>query len=95
LGTKNEPGAHDCYSAAGDDEPLFTLLARDPTAPHLVGLWAALRAGNITDARQIFGQMLFDPNVRAKGRDEPISEAKRAEAINCADEMRKWRRENR
>lgn len=40
MGTKNNPGAYDCHAKAEPDEPLFTLLARDPFAPQLVRLWA-------------------------------------------------------
>ncbi len=43
MGTKNNPGAYDCYAAAAPDEPIFILLARDKLAPILVDLWAALR----------------------------------------------------
>lgn len=49
MGTKNDPGKYDCHDSADPDEPLFTLLARDPLAPILVDLWASLRehsAGN-------------------------------------------------
>ncbi len=42
MGTKNQPGTFDCYSKAEPDEPLFTLLARDPLAPQLVRLWSDL-----------------------------------------------------
>ena len=41
TGTKNNPSKYSCYDKAADDEPLFTLLARDPTAPALVRAWAA------------------------------------------------------
>lgn len=44
MGTKNNPGAFDCYAAAEPDEPMFVLLGRDPHAPVLVELWAILRA---------------------------------------------------
>jgi len=44
MGTKNSPGAFDCYAAAESDEPMFVLLARDPLAASLVREWAALRA---------------------------------------------------
>jgi hypothetical protein len=44
MGTKNDPGAYDCYAKAEPDEPLFVLLARDPHAPELVRRWAELRA---------------------------------------------------
>lgn len=42
MGTKNVPGAFDCYAKAEPDEPMFTLLARDPTAPALVRIWVAM-----------------------------------------------------
>lgn len=43
MGTKNNPGAFDCYGNAKPDEPMFVLLGRDPVAPALVMLWAILR----------------------------------------------------
>ena len=43
MGTKNNPGAFDCYDAAAPDEPMFVLLARDKHAPTLVWLWSILR----------------------------------------------------
>ena len=43
MGTKNNPGKWDCYSKAEPDEPMFTLLARDPLAALLVEVWASLR----------------------------------------------------
>ena len=43
MGTKNNPGAFDCYHVAGDNEPMFILLARDPLAPQLVMDWALRR----------------------------------------------------
>jgi hypothetical protein len=44
MGTKNNPGEFDCHANALPDEPMFVLLARDQSAPHLVRLWADLRA---------------------------------------------------
>ena len=44
MGSKNKPGAHDCYANALDDEPMFVLLGRDPQAPELVRAWADKRA---------------------------------------------------
>ena len=43
MGTKNNPGKWDCYSAAHPDEPMFVLLGRDPSACVLVALWADIR----------------------------------------------------
>ncbi len=42
MGTKLEPGMFDCHTKAQSDEPIFTLLARDPLAHVLVDLWASL-----------------------------------------------------
>lgn len=44
MGTKNKPGAFDCYANAEPDEPMFVLLARDEGAPVLVEEWAHKRA---------------------------------------------------
>ncbi len=44
MGTKRNPGKFDCYESAGPDEPMFVLLGRDPSAPLLVELWAAMRS---------------------------------------------------
>lgn len=43
MGTKNNPGSYDCYANAEDDEPMFTLLARDASAPDVVEAWATRR----------------------------------------------------
>jgi len=45
MGTKNNPGAYDCYDNADPDEPMFTLLARDRQAPDLIREWARVRIG--------------------------------------------------
>jgi len=63
MGTKNKPGAYDCYENAHDDEPMFVLLARDPLAPMLVDLWACLRqhtrghCGKVAEAKDCADQM--------------------------------------
>jgi hypothetical protein len=43
MGTKQKPGAYDCYEKAAPDEPMFILLARDKGAPKLVRDWAYVR----------------------------------------------------
>lgn len=43
MSTKLNPGNYDCYAKLKDDEPYFVLRAKDPHAPALVELWAALR----------------------------------------------------
>lgn len=43
MGTKNNPGRFDCHAKALPDEPVFTLLARDPDFYRLVMDWAQQR----------------------------------------------------
>jgi hypothetical protein len=54
MGTKLNPGPYDCYSRALPDEPLFTLLARDPMAPDLVRRWAEDRMARINAGQLAF-----------------------------------------
>jgi hypothetical protein len=77
MGSKNEPGEFDCYANALPDEPMFILLARDPSAPELIEEWAVLREGAIEDG------------------ERPESDlAMVQEALDCAKNMREWRRLN-
>ena len=46
MGTKNKPAPFDAYASAENDEPLFTLLARDVHAPFLLRAWADIREAN-------------------------------------------------
>ncbi len=39
-GTKKLPGQFNCYANALDDEPIFVVLARDPSAPVAIEAWA-------------------------------------------------------
>lgn len=84
----------DCYQKAEEGEPKFTLLARDPLAPFLVALWAALRAGDTASAVSIHADMIVDPahNYRVNP-DSRSSPAKLASACNISREMVKWRDE--
>lgn len=43
MATKSKPGKYDCYKNAKPDEPMFVLLARDPSAPDLVREWVLER----------------------------------------------------
>lgn len=52
MGTKNNPAPNDCYANALPDEPMFTLLARDPSSPNLVQRWAAQRNEEIALKRR-------------------------------------------
>ena len=52
MGTKNSPGAFDCYGNAEPDEPMFVLLARDPAAPEIVESWANRRLALINEGKK-------------------------------------------
>lgn len=47
MGTKLEELRHGCFARAMDDEPMFVLLARDPSAPRLVRQWAMEREADV------------------------------------------------
>lgn len=53
MGTKNNPGQFDCYTAAHPDEPMFVLLGRDHSAPSLVEAWANTREQRGVDPNKI------------------------------------------
>lgn len=53
MGTKNNPGQFDCYAAAGPDEPMFVLLARDRHAATFVRAWAIVRARTGEDEEKV------------------------------------------
>jgi hypothetical protein len=76
MGTKNNPGEFDCYADAGPDEPMFTLLARDLSAPKLIREWVKNR------------RIRKDFVVGGFIRDD----AKNQEALRCADMMDAWQR---
>lgn len=53
MGTKNNPGAFDCYANAHPDEPMFVLLGRDKHAAGLIRLWAIFRARDGEDDAKV------------------------------------------
>ena len=53
MGTKNNPGAFDCYANADPDEPMFVLLGRDKMAPPLVEQWALAREESGEDPAKV------------------------------------------
>lgn len=86
MGTKRNPGKYDCYAKAEPDEPMFTLLARDPMAAHLVRIWAGLRADNpVATMRELTEAFVTRGAVRID--DDP---AKVGEALRCAEAMAEW-----
>lgn len=52
MGSKLHPGKFDCYANALPDEPMFVLLARDPSAPDLLRMWALSREVAVIDGRR-------------------------------------------
>jgi hypothetical protein len=76
MGTKNNPGQYDCYDKADPDEPIFTLRAKDDTAPFTIRMWVAWR---LLEAR-----VTNMPVGASYG-------AKLDEALACADAMEKWK----
>lgn len=90
MGTKRNPGQFDCYAAALDDEPMFILLGRDPLAPLLVGLWAAIREADEEAAGKTFNALLR----QSLRYDEAPEGEKAAEAYDCAAAMESWRAHN-
>ncbi len=91
MATKLNPGPRDCHARALPDEPLFTLLARDPIAPFLVSIWASMRNGDVEAAGVKFRKML--QAVAVPYIDAPEPDAAR-EALECALAMFDWRPAN-
>jgi hypothetical protein len=83
VGTKSNPGKFDCYANALPDEPLFVLLARDPSAPSRVEDWADYR------------ELLIDSGDRPES-DRALVEEARESAQKMRDWRKandgKWRR---
>lgn len=90
MGSKVKPGQFDCYANALPDEPMFVLLARDPLAPLLTGLWAAIRTGDDAQFDALVDQLRHEGE---RYRRSPES-AKAGEALSCAFDMQDWRARN-
>lgn len=90
MGTKTDPGKYDCHGKAADDEPLFTLRAKDPIAPYLVELWRQLRAG-VSPSLCIDTLRGAHRAFLKSGRSVlPLDSEKSAEASKVADAMVDW-----
>ena len=88
MGTKNNPGKYDCYSAAEPDEPMFVLLGRDRLAGHLVSIWSKIRVGDYEAAEVVFGNMV---NKHCSYYIAQPDVEKSMEALECAMAMFRWR----
>lgn len=51
MGSKLNPGKYDCADRAKPDEPVFTLLGRDPNAGAAIRAWAASREMSIRNGQ--------------------------------------------
>jgi hypothetical protein len=90
MGTKNEPGAYDCYAKLGPDEPYFLLRAKDPVAPYLTMMWAASRKGDWAGCLDLVTAMTINEDIAARiGSDD---NPKLGEARACARSMDEWRK---
>lgn len=87
MGTKNNPGEFDAYAKAEPDEPLFTLIGRDPMAFHLVRIWTALRWRHFGMAHALLDDAICDMGNRKVPHTE---ETKLLEALACSDQMKAW-----
>lgn len=53
MGTKSEPSRYDGYGKAEPNEPVFTLIGRDPAAPGLIRAWVLHHQNAKTDGAQL------------------------------------------
>lgn len=94
MGTKNNPGLHDCYAKAAPDEPIFTLRAKDPSAPYLVMMWEASRRGDIATVSNAAMAMMMNKDVIRLFASPEADVDKFRKALSCADQMRDWRKKH-
>ena len=97
MGTKDQPSRFDCYDKAEPEEPLFTLLGRDPLAPPLVEAWAMMRELPshlvVPFMKALVGLMSSFTELSGVKPGERL-EAKLTEARRTAAAMRLWRVEH-
>jgi hypothetical protein len=82
----------DCYHKAEPGEPKFTLLARDPLAPNLTRLWAAIREGEPAEAANQFAELM---RVGTRYVGEPSRPEKVEGACEIAGNMETWAAKHR
>jgi hypothetical protein len=89
VSSKSEPGQFDAYSKAAEDEPTFTLLARDPVAPALIEAWAYLRSGQLAAAEIAFRHAT---DAAMHIAPQQPGDAQITSAFRVAEESRAWLR---
>jgi hypothetical protein len=75
MGTRNNPGAFNCYAAALPDETIFTVLARDPAMPGTIRFWIGERAR--------LGKNVTPEDIKRLGEAAEVADA--AEAWRAAN----------
>lgn len=80
MASKAHPGEFDCYSNAKPDEPMFVLLARDPSAPTIVRIWTRLYEARKRAVQ--WGGLSNEQGLKV------------GEALRCADAMEAWAKYN-
>jgi hypothetical protein len=89
MTSKTEPSQFDAYQKAAEDEPVFTLLARDPIAPPLIEAWAYLRSGQL-QAAEIAFKAAYDAATHIT--PQLPGDAQIRSAFEVAEDARGWAR---
>jgi hypothetical protein len=89
MTSKTDPSLFDAYQKAAEDEPFFTLLARDPIAPALIEAWAYLRSGQL-QAAEIAFKAAYDAATHIT--PQLPGDAQIRSAFEVAEEARGWAR---
>jgi len=87
MSTKLNPGRFNCHAAAYPDEPIFTLLGRDPAAPATINFWRAERARQ----GKIETQDDTDRLIEAKAEAEAFTAWRKANLDPFGDGVPTWR----
>ena len=90
MATKANPGKYDCHGNAAEDEPIFTLRAKDPLAEFFVAAWVSIKAGDVNAAKKLMEDALIALHESGKLL-MPYDSEKSIEAQQCAKSMREWR----
>ncbi len=84
ISTKEHPSPYDGMEKASADEPVFTLIGRDPDGPATVRFWSDTRRKRISSA-----MIDIDDPVPEEWKDD-LRRCTEADVV--ADDMERWRR---
>lgn len=95
MGTKKNPSKYDAYTAAYDDEPIFTLRANDPLAANIVLDWSTRYANTKNynfakweEARAIARDMQQWREDQIKLQADLFHRYKRGELVDVQDHVK-------